>query len=272
MVAQHALTRLHPATALFWRGLFAALGALLWALRSNERLLIRRLSRRDALQLLLLGALAVPLNQWCFFTGVRMTAAANASLLYALTPVWTLLFSTALGLERLALRKSLGIAMALAGVVSVLLEKEFALGAEHVLGNALLLCASIAWAGFTVLSKPLALRYGAPLTTALSMLIGWLLYIPLWLALGASLQEELLNWWLWAELAYMGLVTSGVGYLLWLIPLRHMEASRVAIFSTLQPVFTTLVTIPLFGFTPTLSFLLGGVLIIAGVVLTQLSS
>ncbi len=270
LVAQHALQELIPTAALFWRGLFAAgiaLGWLLW--RNHLQRMLRLLSCSERLRLLLLGLLAVPLNQWCFFAGVRLTAAANASLLYALTPVWTLSFSWILGRERLSFRKALGLGLALLGVGIVLGEKEFALGSAHMVGNLLLLTASLAWAAFTVLGQSLSLRYGALPSTAASMVAGWLLYVPLWLALGAPLQLERINGLLWAELAYMGIVTSGIGYLLWLIPLRHLQASKVAVFSTLQPIFTTLAAIPLFGFELSAEFLLGGVLILAGIVLTQ---
>lgn len=270
LIAQHALQALLPAAALFWRGFFAAgaaLGRLLW--RNHLRRMLALLSRSEKLRLLLLGVLAVPLNQWCFFTGVQLTAAANASLFYALTPVWTLLLSWRLRQERLSAWKLGGIGLALLGVGSVLTEKEFAFGAAHLTGNLLLLTASLAWAAFTVLSQPLSLRYGALPITAASMVAGWLSYMPLWLLLGAPLQLEHMSPTLWGELAYMGIITSGIGYLLWLIPLRHLETSKVAIFSTLQPVFTTLAAIPLFDFTLTLGFLLGGVLILAGVVLTH---
>lgn len=270
VVAQHALSQLLPPTVLFWRSLFAATAALLWLLRHRHlQRLFHLAPPSDMLQLLLLGALAVPLNQWCFFAGVRLTTAANASLLYALTPVWALLLSWLLHQERITRPKVLGILLSFTGVLFVLAEKEFAFGPHHTLGNLLLLCASLAWASFTVLSRRLALRYGALPTTAVSMLTGWLLYLPIWFLLGAPLQFAQLTPILWAELLYMGIVTSGIGYFLWLVPLRHMEPSRVAIFSTLQPVFTTVVTIPLFGFAPTPAFLLGGLLIIAGVILTQ---
>jgi len=271
LVAQHVLTQLAPVATLFWRSLFAAVAALGWLVhRSHASRLLRLSSFREKLLLLLLGALAVPLNQWCFLAGVRRTAAANASLLYALTPLWTLLLSWAGGQERPTLRKVLGIGCALIGTAFVLFEKELRFGAEHVVGNLLLLCASVAWAAFTVLSQRLSLRYGASAVTACSMFTGWLLYLPLWLLNGAPTQLQQLHALLWAELLYMGLITSGVGYLLWLLPLRHMEASRVAVFSTLQPILTTLAAIPLFGFAPSAAFILGGMLILAGVVVTQM--
>lgn len=271
LIAQHALQTLTPAAALFWRGLFAATVALGWLLwRNHLHRMGSLLSGAEYRRLLLLGLLAVPLNQWCFFTGVRLTAAANASLFYALTPVWTLALSYFLGQEGLSGRKLLGIGLALLGVGSVLAEKELAFGTTHLTGNLLLLSASLAWAAFTVLSQPFSLRYGAIPTTAVSMVIGWLSYLPLWLALGAPLQLEYMNPPLWGELVYMGVVTSGIGYLLWLLPLRHLATSKVAIFSTLQPVFTTLAAIPLFGFVLTPGFLLGGALIALGVIVTQL--
>ncbi|MDW8224717.1 MAG: DMT family transporter [Bacteroidota bacterium] len=271
LVAQHVLHQLLPTTALLWRGMFAATGSLAWLLwRNRLGTLVRSMGTQEALLVLLLGAFAVPLNQWCFFAGVQLTTAANASLFYALTPVWALLLSRILRREALSAQKTFGITAALLGVGLVLAEKDFAFSPEHVLGNVLLLSASLAWAGFTVLSQLLPRHYDALSTTALSMLTGWLLYLPVWIALGAPLQLEQLHPTLWAELLYMGVITSGVGYLLWLIPLHRMVPSRVAIFSTLQPLLTTLAAVPLFGFVPSISFLAGGGLILIGIALTQL--
>ncbi|MDT7923846.1 MAG: DMT family transporter [Chlorobiota bacterium] len=138
------------------------------------------------------------------------------------------------------------------------------------LGNWLLLLASWAWALYTVLSQRVAMQLGALKTTALSMVLGWMLYLPLWAALGAELGLELLSPSLVLELLYMGVVTSGIGYLLWVAVLQRLEASKVAVFATLQPVLTTLAAIPLFGFVPSFPFLLGGTAILAGMLLTQL--
>jgi drug/metabolite transporter (DMT)-like permease len=271
LVAKRVVSQLSPELSLFWRSLIAALSSMAWLLYENHRTaLLHRLRLRQVVLLLVLGLLAVPLNQWCFLAGVRLSTPANASLMYALTPVWTLLLSSALHQERLTALKLTGVLLAVGGVVLVLWEEAPLPSSSTTLGNWLLLLASWAWALYTVLSQRVAMQLGALKTTALSMVLGWMLYLPLWAALGAELGLELLSPSLVLELLYMGVVTSGIGYLLWVAVLQRLEASKVAVFATLQPVLTTLAAIPLFGFVPSFPFLLGGTAILAGMLLTQL--
>jgi len=271
LVAKRVVSQLSPELSLFWRSLIAALSSMAWLLYENHRTaLLHQLRLRQVVLLLVLGLLAVPLNQWCFLAGVRLSTPANASLMYALTPVWTLLLSSALHQERLTALKLTGVLLAVGGVVLVLWEEAPLPSSSTTLGNWLLLLASWAWALYTVLSQRVAMQLGALKTTALSMVLGWMLYLPLWAALGAELGLELLSPSLVLELLYMGVVTSGIGYLLWVAVLQRLEASKVAVFATLQPVLTTLAAIPLFGFVPSLPFLLGGMAILAGTLLTQL--
>ncbi len=271
LVAKRVVSQLSPELSLFWRSLIAALSSAVWLVYQNRRTgMLHRLSLREALLLLVLGLLAVPLNQWCFLAGLRLSTAANASLMYALTPVWTLLLSSMLHQERTTALKLIGVLLAVGGVLLVLWEEAPLSSGSTTLGNWLLLLASWAWALYTVLSQRVAVQLGALKTTALSMVLGWMLYLPLWAVLGAELGLELLSPSLVLELLYMGVVTSGIGYLLWVAVLQRLEASKVAIFATLQPVLTTIAAIPLFGFVPTLPFLLGGMAILAGMLLTQL--
>jgi drug/metabolite transporter (DMT)-like permease len=271
LVAKRVVSQLSPELSLFWRSLIAALSSMTWLLYENHRTaLLHQLHLRQVVLLLVLGLLAVPLNQWCFLAGVRLSTPANASLMYALTPVWTLLLSSALHQERLTALKLTGVLLAVGGVVLVLWEEAPLPSSSTTLGNWLLLLASWAWALYTVLSQRVAMQLGALKTTALSMVLGWMLYLPLWAALGAELGLELLSPSLVLELLYMGVVTSGIGYLLWVAVLQRLEASKVAVFATLQPVLTTLAAIPLFGFVPSFPFLLGGMAILAGMLLTQL--
>jgi drug/metabolite transporter (DMT)-like permease len=120
-------------------------------------------------------------------------------------------------------------------VVLVLWEEAPLPSSSTTLGNWLLLLASWAWALYTVLSQRVAMQLGALKTTALSMVLGWMLYLPLWAALGAELGLELLSPSLVLELLYMGVVTSGIGYLLWVAVLQRLEASKVAVFATSDP-------------------------------------
>src|SRR5215831_17602937 len=61
-----------------------------------------RLPHRDLLRLFLCSLLGVSLNQLLYVKGLSLTTAINASLLSTAIPVFTLLISIVLGLDRLS--------------------------------------------------------------------------------------------------------------------------------------------------------------------------
>ena len=65
------------------------------------------------------------------------------------------------------------------------------------------------------------------------------------------------------------MLTSVVAYLIYYWALAQAEASRVAIWSNLQPVLTAVLAWAIYGESLTAPFLAGGAMVLAGVVLTE---
>ena len=80
--------------------------------------------------------------------------------------------------------------------------------------------------------------------------------------LGASLAAR-------GCILYLAVLTSVVAYLLWYYALSRTEASKVAIFSNLQPAATAVAAWLLLDESLRWELAVGGVLILAGVRLTQ---
>jgi drug/metabolite transporter (DMT)-like permease len=72
-------------------------------------------------------------------------------------------------------------------------------------------------------------------------------------------------WATWARLGYLGVITSVISYLLWYFALSRLEASRVAVFSNLQPVFTAVAALVLLQEPIHWELVVGGALVLAGV-------
>jgi len=72
------------------------------------------------------------------------------------------------------------------------------------------------------------------------------------------------GWWC---LAYIALLTSVASYLLWGYALARVEASRVAVFTNLQPIVTALIAWAAFGDPLTLHFMVATLCVLAGVAL-----
>ncbi len=267
IAAKRALDELPPWEVALFRFTFAGLvfGALLVVRRV-------RIPGRDLLGLAALGFVAVPLTQGFFLAGLSLSTPEHAALLYALTPIFVFLIARLRLGERATALKMIGIAVALAGVVVVLFARGSVTlpgSSRHVLGDLLILFAVVAWAIFAVGGKIYAERYGSVVSTAAAIVAGTLLYLPFGVAFSDLHRFARLTPMGWASLAYLVVLTSVAAYLLYYWSLARAEASRVAIWSNLQPVLTALLAWAAYGERLSAPFVAGGAMVLAGVVLTE---
>jgi drug/metabolite transporter (DMT)-like permease len=223
------------------------------------------IDRRDFSKILLLGFLVVPVNQGCFLVGLSRSSASHAALLYSLTPLAVLLLAGRILGEGAVRSKLVGTAVAFIGVSIIFLERGLAQEREVLTGDLLLLIAVFGWSLYTVLSKPLTMRYGAMSVTTWSMVVGTVLALPAFLLFGAIPPLSSIRPDVWGGILYLAVGTSMIAYPLWMYALRHLDASKVAITTNLQPILTAILSWIVFRerFTP--GFLIGVVLVLAGV-------
>lgn len=203
---------------------------------------------------------------------MALSTPGHGALLYALTPIFVFILARWRLGERATPLKVAGIVTAFAGVVVVLLGRG-ALGAPEaargLLGDLLILLAVVAWAIFAVWGKLYAGRYGVRTMTGVAITIGSLVYLPVGLALSDLSSFRRLSPTGWGNVLYLVVITSIVAYLIYYWAMKRTEASRVAIYSNLQPVFTAVGAWAIYGEPVTASFMVGGALVLAGVVLTE---
>jgi drug/metabolite transporter (DMT)-like permease len=267
LAAKRALADLSPfEVALFRFSLAGAFYAGLWRWSGV------RIARRDLLALAGLGLLGIPLNQGLFLYGMSLTTPGHGALLYALSPVLVFLFARWRLGERATALKVAGVALAFAGVVVVLAGRG-AVGLDvarrGLLGDLLVLVAVLAWSVFAVAGKPYAERYGVLASTGVAIAAGSAAYLPFGLALSDLSAFGRASSGAWWSVLYLALAQSVMAYLLYYWALRRSEASRVAIWSNTQPVLAAALAWAIFGEAVTATFVAGGAMVIAGVVLTE---
>jgi drug/metabolite transporter (DMT)-like permease len=231
-----------------------------------------RFERRDLAGLAALGVLAVGVNQLLFLSGLALSTPGHAALLYALTPVFVLVLERLRGRERATVLRIAGIAVAFAGTVVVLAGRGvlgMADARRVLLGDVLLLLAVAAWSLYAVGGKAYAARYGGLATGSATLVAGTLLCAPAGAAFFRASHLEALSGWGTASVVYLVLVTSVVAWLIYYWALGRVEASRVAIWSNLQPVLTALLAWAIYGEALTAPFLAGGAMVVAGVLMAE---
>jgi drug/metabolite transporter (DMT)-like permease len=223
----------------------------------------------DRLVFLWLGLLAVPANQGLFLLGMYYAPASHGALLYASSPIMVLALSASCLGERVTPGKVVGVLLGFSGVAVVLLGQGLRLSTTTLIGDVILLGAVLCWAGYTILSKPVLERYSPLYVTGASFVIGALLLVPVIGPLVALRPLPSPGPWGVAAFVWLVLFTSLLGYLAFLWALERLDASRAAILGNLQPLLTAGIAFLAWGEPIAGVFLLGTLLVVAGVVLVQ---
>ena len=74
----------------------------------------------------------------------------------------------------------------------------------------------------------------------------------------------------WLGILYLGIGTSIVGYVLWYYAIGRIDVSKVAVFANGQPVLATVLAMIFLDYTITGNFVVGGIMTLTGVIMTQL--
>lgn len=216
-----------------------------------------------------LGILGTTLNQGLFLVGMAHTTPPHAALLYATTPLLVLVLALARGQERLVPLRAAGMALAFVGVAFLLFGRGFHDDGATLLGDALVFAAVIAWAGYTAGSRELLAHIDPLALTASATILGALVFLPVGVPAVLAQDWSRISGRGWLGLAYIGLVTSVVTYLIWSWALARTEASRVAVFTNLQPFATAVLAWAILGTPLTLHFAASAAIVLTGVALAE---
>ncbi|MBK7141534.1 MAG: DMT family transporter [bacterium] len=266
-IGVYSLKIIEPFTFAFYRFVLSSIVLLLLVRFTNHAVPVER---KDYLRIFGLGLLIIPLNQTLYLWGQSLTAAGHGSVLFATTPIWVFVFALFILKEKLLWRRVVGIIIALAGVATIMTSGAVQVGTEYLFGDLIIFCSVLAWAMYTILGKPLAEKYGALRMTAYALASGTAVYFPFGLIRAMQYDYSQSTLGAWMSVVYFAVATSVIGYVIWYYVLKHMPASRMAVFSNIQPVIATTVAYFTLGESLGLSFFVGAAVVLTGVLITEL--
>ncbi len=248
--------------------LAAAVLFLMLRLRGGPRPSIEPSDRALLVGLGILGNVAY---QLLFIFGLDATLAGNSAVLLATTPVWTIILSTLLGHERPPASAWLGVGATVVGMVLVVAggPREVALGGESMVGDMMMIGASLIWSVYTVGGRNLTRRYGSLRVTAWTIWVGTPGLVAMGLPYMARSSPLQLSAAAWGGVAYAGVLAIGVAYFLWYYGVRRLGSSRTAVYSNLVPVVALITAWLWLGETPGLLQLAGAAVVIGGLTVTR---
>ncbi len=228
---------------------------------------------RDAWRYLVLGALGMLVCGAWVYVGARTTEAMNISLIYATSPVMIALFAAVWLHEPFTWRQAMGVALALAGVVNVVVKSDW-LALAHVrwvVGDAWIVAATLSWTAYSLLLRKWTSPLGATARLACIALGGSVVLLPfaVWEATQAAVSPWTLQS-LW--LVLLAALIPGVGaYWVHAWTQKVLGASRVGTALYLGPLYSAVMAWAVLDESLGWHHLIGAALILPGVWLVSRS-
>ncbi len=257
-----ALSSYPPGELVLLRFLIASASLLAWALIS--KMPMPRI--RDLPGMACLGLVGIAGYQIALTFGQQTITAGAAVLIITLTPVCMALFGTFLLGERLTLLGWLGTLISFAGIALVSFGESG--GVKWSPGVTLVLLATLATSLFFVLQRPYLKRYSPFQMTAIGIWAGTALMAALWLpGLIPAIRHAPLAPTL--AIIYLGVLPGALAYVTWAYALSKMPASLLGNSLYLEPPIAIAIAFVWLGELPSALTILGGVVAIAGVVVSS---
>jgi drug/metabolite transporter (DMT)-like permease len=239
------LAEMSSAHMVLYRFLFACLGLLPFALRHAPRF-----TRREWRLLLIASFLGIPLQFLVQFYGLSLTTVSHASLMVGTMPVILAAGATLFSGERLDRVGWLALAGSSLGVALIVLGGSHgpAGGQRPSLEGDLLivlaLCVSLGW---ILMNKELMRRHSAAVVTVYGVYSGTLMILAWVLLVHGPPPVHGISSKAWIASAASGILCTALTTLLWNWGLKHVPASRAAVFLNIEPMLGSFLGVKLLG-------------------------
>src|SRR5256886_473587 len=209
-----------------------------------------KLERTWVSNLIIMGLFSTTLYQFFYLYGIKYAAASDDSLVIGIGPVLIAIMASFILKERLAWTKILGFASGLAGIITISILSPNTQVLNRPLGVTLVFGGATAYALYTVLLRRFLSKNRAdnngPQQSSLSILtwislFGWFFLIPF-----SLLEAPWTYTWdtgSWLGIIYLAVLSTIVGYFLYIEGVSKIGAGRSAIFGNLVPVFGVLTSV-----------------------------
>ena len=230
------------------------------------------LPRRDWPAMLGLSLVGVALFQACWGLGMARSAPSLGSIVMTTTTAFSAILARIAG-RRLPALGWAGIAVAFAGVVLVVNNSliGITIAAASLDGTLFWMTAALAWAIYVERCAPYNARLGALRVMAWTTLIGSLALLPLALVFDSLGEFARLDGKLWSVYLYTAIFPVGVAFLGLTAGLDRLGVARVMLYMYLIPVAGVGLSAAFFGDPLTWARVLGGLIVLAGVILTRVA-
>ena len=231
-------------------------------------LLVKRQSikveKRDGALLVFAGAI-LALHWWSFLEAIQLSTVAIGTITFSAFPLFVTLIEPLILRSRPERRDVAEAVMILAGVLVTV--PEFSFGNRVFLGSAVGLGSALCYAVLTVVNRQMSSRVSGTVTAFYEQVTAAAFLLPF--AMSAKARPSVSDL---ALLVFLGVVTTALAHTLFITGLQNVPATTAGLFSSLETVYSIAFAFLLLGEVPAVREVIGAVIIVGTVVISQLFS
>jgi drug/metabolite transporter (DMT)-like permease len=211
-------------------------------------------------------ALIAVFHLWIQVTGLQYTTAANTGWIIGTAPIFMTVLGFVFYKEKVTPFQFAGIVVAIAGLLLLIGKGDITnIGLIENKGDLLVLGSAFTWGVYSMVNKKISLSYSPLMTILYLFLMMAVIIIPF--NLDSQTINSVINLSLtgWISILFLGILCSGVAYVIWAQALRDMESAKVGAFLYFEPLVTVFAAWLFLSEEITLLMIFSGLLITAGV-------
>ena len=215
-------------------------------------------------------ALIAVFHLWIQVTGLKFTTASNTGWIIGTAPIFMAILAAIFFKEKVKLLQAGGILIAMFGVLLLIGKGNFqSISLIENKGDLMVLASAFTWGVYSMVNKKISLSYSPLMTILYLFLMMAIIIIPF------NINENSVNSVIhlsavgWISILFLGLLCSGVAYVIWAQALRDIESAKVGAFLYFEPIVTVIAAWFFLNESITVLMIVSGIIITIGVLLVN---
>ena len=254
-----------PFSLNFFRWLFA--GIILFPFTFKEIILKKNYIKENIGLFIILGITSITVFNSIVYYSLYFTQVITGVLMISTIPVWIILISSLLKIEKTNIYQIFGILLSLIGVVAIITKSDLEVikGLEFNKGDLSIIVAMFSWAIFSTLLKKKKLEVSQITLLQVVIIFGLIFLTPIYIIELLLGNYIILDKPFFLTLAYVVIFPGLLSFLFWIKGISVIGANRSGIFLHLMPIFGSVFAIIIFKEKIMFYHLIGAIFIIFGI-------
>ena len=254
-----------PFSLNFFRWLFA--GIILLPFTFKEIVLKKNYIKENVGLFIILGITSITVFNSIVYYSLYFTQVITGVLMISTIPVWIILISSLLKIEKTNIYQIFGILLSLIGVVAIITKSDLEVikGLEFNKGDLSIIVAMFYWAIFSTLLKKKKLEVSQITLLQVVIIFGLIFLTPIYIIELLLGNYIILDKPFFLTLAYVVIFPGLLSFLFWIKGISVIGANRSGIFLHLMPIFGSVFAIIIFKEKIMFYHLIGAMFIIFGI-------